>query len=105
MIQLDRASVRIPQKINFLRNQNSPDRIETGYRILSRRRFDCRRAYFVFDIFAKSSFEKSVKMNSVQSRHSLNLLRMAELLNQSEVRSGIGAVLVKEIDFLDRVFR
>ena len=46
-------------------------------------------------------------MNSVQSIFilSLNLLRRVELLNQSEVRSGIGAILVKEIDFLDRVFR
>ena len=44
-------------------------------------------------------------MNSVQSRLSLNLLRRVELLNQSEVRSGIGAILVKEIDFLDRDFR
>ena len=97
--------MRIPQKINYLRNQNSPDRIETGYRILLRRRFDCRCVYFVFDIFAKSSFEKSLKMNSVQSRLSLNLLRRVELLNQSEVRSGIGAILVKEINFLDRDFR
>ena len=97
--------MKIPQKINFLRNQNSPDRIETGYRILLRRRFDCRCVYFVFDIFEKSSFEKSLKMNSVQSILSLNLLRRVELLNQSEVRSGIGAILVKEIDFLDRDFR
>ena len=44
-------------------------------------------------------------MNSVQSILSLNLLRRVELLNQSEVRSGIGAILVKEIDFLDRDFR
>ena len=43
-------------------------------------------------------------MNSINIL-SLNLLRRVELLNQSEVRSGIGAVLVKEIDFLDRVFR
>ena len=97
--------MRIAQKINFLRNQNSPDRIETGYRILLRRRFDCRCVYVFFDIFAKSSFEKSLKMNSVQSRLSLNLLRRVELLNQSEVRSGIGAILVKEINFLDRDFR
>ena len=58
-----------------------------------------------FDIFAKSSFEKSLKMNPVQICSSLNLLRRVELLNQSEVRSGIGAVLVKEINFLDRDFR
>ena len=62
--------------------------------------------YFVYDIFAKSCFEKSLKMNSVQSRHSLNLLRRVELLNQSEVRiSGIRAIFVVEIDFVDRDFR
>ena len=54
----------------------------------------------------KKSVEKSLKTNFFQMmRTYLDLRRRVEFLQQSEVRSEIGAISVKIINFLDRVFR
>ena len=37
--------------------------------------------------------------------HPLKVFRRVEFLQRSEVRIGIGAHIVEEINFLDRVFR
>ena len=53
----------------------------------------------------KNSFEKILKMNFFQLITSSEVFRRVELLNQSEVRSEIGAISAGIINFLDRVFR
>ena len=40
LLQLDRASMRISRKINYPRDHEGPEQSETGYGLLSRRRFD-----------------------------------------------------------------
>ena len=53
----------------------------------------------------KISVEKSWKINFFQLIPYLDLRRRVEFLQQSEVRSEIGAISAGIIDFVDRVFR
>ena len=53
----------------------------------------------------KNSVEKSLKINIFQIITYLDLRRRVEFLQQSDVRSEIGAIFVGIINFLDRDFR
>ena len=99
--------MRIPHKINLLSLQKGPDRFETGYGLLSRSRFDSesvRNEKIYFCKKTTSGFEKSLMMHFFLLAHSLKVFRRVEFLQRSEVRSGIGAHIVEQIDFLDRDF-
>ena len=97
--------MRIPHKINLLSLQKGPNRFETGYGLLSRSRFDSESVRNEKNVFAKSGFEKSLMMHFFLLARTLKVFRRVEFLQRSEVRSGIGAHIVEQINFLDRVFR
>ena len=97
--------MRIPHKINLLSLQKDPDRFETGYGLLSRSCFDRESVRNEKNVFAKSGFEKSLMMHFFLLAHYLKVFRRVEFLQRSEVRIVIGAHIVEQIDFLDRVFR
>ena len=97
--------MRIPHKINLLSLQKGPDRFETGYGLLSRSRFDSECVRNENHLFAKIGFEKKLMMHFFLLTHTLKVFRRVEFLQRSEVRSGIGAHIVEQINFLDRVFR
>ena len=87
--------MRISHKINYPHDHEGPEQSETGYGLLSRRRFDL------------NSFAKSLKTNFFQLITYMypEVRRRVEFLQQSEVRSEIGAISAGIIDFVDRVFR
>ena len=72
VLQLDRASMRIPHKINLLSLQKGLDRFETGYGLLSRSRFDSECVPNEKHIFTKSDFEKSLTMHFFLLARTLN---------------------------------
>ena len=96
--------MRISHKINYPHDHEGPEQSETGYGLLSRSCFDPESVRNEKKVFAKSGLEKSLMMHFFLLAHSLKVFRRVEFLQQSEVRSGIGAHIVEQIDFLERDF-